>query len=125
MIVTTPGCPPAPIVTVPGPIPVTVRIKSSFKDGKLTLLVDGEAIETIPLVKSSRETELQIEVTLTNIREISDKLNNGEGTLGKLIADDSLFLDAKATLKKVDTALDGFSDQGPITAVGIGAQAIF
>lgn len=67
----------------------------------------------------------QIEVTLTNIREISDKLNSGEGTLGKLIADDSLFQDAKATLKKVDTALDGFSEQGPITAVGIGAQAIF
>lgn len=67
----------------------------------------------------------QIEVTLTNIREITDKLNNGEGTLGKLIADDTLFLDAKATLKKVDTALDGFSDQGPITAVGVGAQAIF
>jgi len=67
----------------------------------------------------------QIKVTLTNIREISDKLNSGEGTLGKLITDDSLFLDAKATLKKVDTALDGFSDQGPITAVGVGAQAIF
>jgi phospholipid/cholesterol/gamma-HCH transport system substrate-binding protein len=67
----------------------------------------------------------QIEVTLTNIREITDKLNSGEGTLGKLIDDDSLYLDAKATLKKVDTALDGFSEQGPITAVGIGAQAIF
>jgi phospholipid/cholesterol/gamma-HCH transport system substrate-binding protein len=67
----------------------------------------------------------QIEVTLTNIREISDKLNQGEGTLGKLISDDSLFQDAKATLKKVDTALDGFSEQGPITAVGVGAQAIF
>ena len=67
----------------------------------------------------------QIEITLTNIREISDKLNSGKGTLGKLIDDDSLFLDAKATLKKVDTALDGFSEQGPITAVGIGAQAIF
>ena len=73
----------------------------------------------------NEEIGKQIEVTLTNIREISDKLNQGEGTLGKLIADDSLFLDAKATLKKVDTALDGFSDQGPITAVGVGAQAIF
>ncbi len=67
----------------------------------------------------------QITVTMTNIREITDKLNQGEGTLGKLLSDDSLFTDAKATLKKVDIALDGFSEQGPITAVGVGAQAIF
>ena len=67
----------------------------------------------------------QIEATLANIREISDKLSQGQGALGKLISDESLFLDAKATLKKEDTALDGFSDQGSITAGGVGAQAIF
>ena len=73
----------------------------------------------------NEETRAQIEATLANVREITDKLNSGEGTLGKLIADGSLFDDAKDTLKKVDTALDSFSDQGPITAVGVGAQALF
>lgn len=67
----------------------------------------------------------QIAATMTNLRAISDKLNQGEGTLGKLLTDESLYLDARATLKKVDTALDGFSEQGPITAIGVGAQALF
>jgi phospholipid/cholesterol/gamma-HCH transport system substrate-binding protein len=73
----------------------------------------------------NEETRGQIEATLANVREITDKLNSGQGTLGKLIEDPSLYDEARQTLKKVDTALDGFSDQGPITAVGVGAQAIF
>jgi len=73
----------------------------------------------------NEETRAQVEATLANVREITDKLNSGEGTLGKLIADGSLFDQAKGTLQKVDTALDSFSDQGPITAVGVGAKVLF
>ncbi len=77
-----------------------------------TLLYDGES-------------GANIKVVAKNLREISDKLNQGQGTLGKLINDETLFLDAQSTLRKVDRAVDGLADQGPITAVGAAANALF
>jgi phospholipid/cholesterol/gamma-HCH transport system substrate-binding protein len=41
------------------------------------------------------------------------------------MSDDSLFLDAQSTLRKVDRAADGLSDQGPITAVGVAYKSLF
>jgi len=66
-----------------------------------------------------------IRVSIANIRSVSDKLASGQGTLGKLINDDSLYNSAKVTMKKADRTLDGLSDSGPITAVGIVVNALF
>ncbi len=66
-----------------------------------------------------------LKVSLANIRTVSDKMAKGEGTLGKLMVDDSLLKDAQAIMKKADRTLDGMSDSGPITAVGIVAQGLF
>jgi len=66
-----------------------------------------------------------IRTSLANVRAISDKLARGEGTLGKLISDDGLYNSAVSTIKKVDRTLDGLNDSGPITAVGIAANALF
>jgi len=66
-----------------------------------------------------------IKVTAANLRSISDKINSGQGTLGKLISDDGLYKDVQSTLKKADQMIDGLNDQGPITAVGVAAQAVF
>jgi phospholipid/cholesterol/gamma-HCH transport system substrate-binding protein len=70
-------------------------------------------------------TANSLKVSVNNLREVSDKLNSGKGTLGKLISDDSLYLGVQSTMKKADRALDGMSDQGPISAVGIVANALF
>jgi phospholipid/cholesterol/gamma-HCH transport system substrate-binding protein len=67
----------------------------------------------------------RLKLTVQNLSEVSTKLNSGEGTLGRLIADDSLFLEAQGTLQKVNRAVDGLADQGPITAVGAAASALF
>jgi len=66
-----------------------------------------------------------IKASIANIKSVSDKLAKGEGTLGKLINDDSLYNNAQVTIKKVDRTLDGLSDSGPITAVGIVVNALF
>jgi phospholipid/cholesterol/gamma-HCH transport system substrate-binding protein len=71
------------------------------------------------------QTGNEIRLTLKNLKEVSDKLNNGQGTLGKLINDDSLLREAQGTMHKVDRAVDGLSDQGPITAVGVAAKSLF
>jgi phospholipid/cholesterol/gamma-HCH transport system substrate-binding protein len=70
-------------------------------------------------------TATSIKVTATNLRELSEKLNGGQGTLGKLLADDTMYRDLQGMMKKADRALDGLGDQGPITAVGVVAGALF
>jgi len=71
------------------------------------------------------QTATDLKATTANLKSVSDKLARGEGTLGKLINDDSMFQHAQSTLKKADRALDGMSDSGPITAVGVVANALF
>jgi phospholipid/cholesterol/gamma-HCH transport system substrate-binding protein len=56
---------------------------------------------------------------------VSDKLSRGEGTLGKLLNDDSMLRDMRGLMKKADRALDGMGDSGPITAVGVLANGLF
>ena len=70
-------------------------------------------------------TANNLRATVANLRSVSDKLAKGEGTLGKLINDDSLYNTAQNTLKKADRAIDGLGDSGPITAVGIVAKSLF
>ena len=66
-----------------------------------------------------------IKASAENLRLLSAKLNSGEGTLGRLINDDSLYLEAQNAVKKVNRAVDGLADQGPITAVGVAANSLF
>jgi phospholipid/cholesterol/gamma-HCH transport system substrate-binding protein len=61
----------------------------------------------------------------TNLGEISDKLAAGEGTLGRLLTDETLHHDIQAIIEKAERTIDGLGEQGPITAVGIGASALF
>ena len=66
-----------------------------------------------------------LRASIASLRSMSDKIARGEGTLGKLINDDSMLRDAKSLMKKADRALDGFDDSGPITAVGVLYKGLF
>ncbi len=66
-----------------------------------------------------------LKLSMNNLRELSAKLNSGEGTFGRLLADDTLYKEMQGIVKKADRALDGLGEQGPITAVGIVAGALF
>jgi len=61
---------------------------------------------------------------MANINEIMRKVNRGEGTLGKLVNDDSLYFSAKDGLKKMGKAADQLQEQGPLSVIGIGIQAL-
>jgi phospholipid/cholesterol/gamma-HCH transport system substrate-binding protein len=80
---------------------------------------------TIGALVYDQKSADDIRASIANIRAVSDKLSRGEGTLGKLINDDGLYDSAQTTIKKVDRTLDGLNDSGPITAVGIVANALF
>lgn len=66
-----------------------------------------------------------LKAAIANFRTVSDKISRGEGTLGKLLGDDALLRDAQSIMRKADRALDGMSDSGPISAVGVVAQGLF
>ncbi|OAM87979.1 MlaD family protein [Termitidicoccus mucosus] len=66
-----------------------------------------------------------IRTSVANFRQLTEKLNNENSTFGQLITNDELVRDVKLTLRKVDRAMDGAADAGPITAVGVMAGALF
>ncbi len=66
-----------------------------------------------------------MKASIANLRSVSDKLARGEGTLGKLLGDDTMFKDVQSMMKKANRALDGLDDSGPITAVGVLANGLF
>lgn len=80
---------------------------------------------TLGVLLYDEATAVNIKVTAQNLRELSAKLTSGEGTFGKLLADDSLYKEAQNLMRKADRALEGLNDQGPITAVGVAANALF
>jgi phospholipid/cholesterol/gamma-HCH transport system substrate-binding protein len=80
---------------------------------------------TIGTLLYDQATADNLKVTVSNIRVVSDKLAKGEGTLGKLLNDDTLYLDAQTTLKKANRALEGLDDSAPVTAVGVVARPLF
>ncbi len=67
-------------------------------------------------------TDMQGAVASLNI--IMKKVERGEGTLGKLITDDSLYFTTKDNLKKVGKAADQLREQGPLSIIGLGIQAL-
>lgn len=67
----------------------------------------------------------EIQAVATNLRQLSDRLANGEGTLGRLLSDDSLYDEIQGVIQKAERTIDGLNEQGPITAVGVAAGALF
>lgn len=67
----------------------------------------------------------EIEALASNLRQVSDRLAKGEGTLGRLLVDDSLYNEVQGIIQKAERTLDGLNEQGPITAAGVAAGALF
>jgi phospholipid/cholesterol/gamma-HCH transport system substrate-binding protein len=62
---------------------------------------------------------------LTNLREILEKVNKGQGFAGKLVNDETLFKNVKMTLQKVDKATEGLEDTGPLSVLGTAVNTLF
>ncbi len=62
---------------------------------------------------------------MTNLKEILMKVNKGTGTVSRLLNDDSLIKNAKTSLQKLDKAMDGLEDQGPLSVIGMAVNSLF
>jgi phospholipid/cholesterol/gamma-HCH transport system substrate-binding protein len=108
------------------------EIKGAAADAR-TFMADTKTIVadirtgkgTLGVLLYDQATADNVKITVANIRGVSDKLAHGEGTLGKLMADDSIYRDVQGMMKKADRALDILNDQGPISAVGVAATTLF
>ena len=66
-----------------------------------------------------------LQAAFTNLKEVTDKVNSGEGTLSKLINEDALYTEAKAVfsdaqeaLKQVNFVIQDLREQSPISTFG-------
>ena len=65
------------------------------------------ATERLDGVARNMETALEsLGKSLSNLNEVSGKLSRGEGTLGRLIHDERLYLDLQRTLTSVDSLIE-------------------
>lgn len=62
---------------------------------------------------------------MARINSIAAKIDDGQGTIGRLINEDDIYRDAKTTLNKVEKTVDGLSDSGPLSALGIVLGTLF
>jgi phospholipid/cholesterol/gamma-HCH transport system substrate-binding protein len=62
---------------------------------------------------------------MARVNSIAAKIDNGDGTLGRLVNEDDLYRDAKTTLHKVEKTVDGMSDSGPLSALGVVLGTLF
>jgi len=63
--------------------------------------------------------------SMARINSIAGKIDDGQGTLGRLVNEDDLYRDAKTTLHKVEKSVDGISDTGPLSALGVVLGTLF
>lgn len=63
--------------------------------------------------------------TMSRVHSIVVKIDDGQGTVGRLINEDDIYRDVRTTLNKVEKTVDGLSDSGPLTAVGVVMGTLF
>lgn len=63
--------------------------------------------------------------SMARVNSIAGKIDDGYGTLGRLVNEDDLYRDAKTTLHKVEKSVDGISDTGPLSALGVVLGTLF
>jgi len=67
-------------------------------------------------IKQLKLASVRLDESLRNVEEISQKINQGEGSLGKLINDQELYNEAKNTLKEARHLIENMREQAPISA---------
>ena len=56
--------------------------------------------------------------TMKSLSEISAVLNKGDGTIGKLIKDEALYMELRDTVREVRRAVDDFREMAPVATFG-------
>lgn len=60
----------------------------------------------------------KVDSIVANLEDITTKVKDGEGTLGKLMTDEKFYTEAEKTMNKMQKAAEGVQEQTPITTLG-------
>ena len=61
----------------------------------------------------------RVDNIVANLDDITTKMKEGEGTLGKLMTDEQFYDEAEKTMNKLQKAAEGVQEQTPITTLGV------
>ena len=100
-------------------------LRATIADAKV-VIADAKAGKG-SLGKLLTDDKLYNETTesMTNFKEILQKVNRGQGTVGTLINEKDFYNNAKLTLQKLDKATESLEDQGPISVMGTLFQTFY
>ena len=62
---------------------------------------------------------------MVNLRQVLEKINQGQGSVGVLVNDPTFIKNARLTLQKVDKATESLEDQGPLSVIGLAIGNLF
>jgi phospholipid/cholesterol/gamma-HCH transport system substrate-binding protein len=89
-------------------------------------LLDEHYEDISETLSNLRAASLQLETSLKAVEQISGQIRQGQGTLGKLVQDDSLYVEAESTLKEMRNLIEDLREQAPISAfIAVGGAALF
>lgn len=99
---------------------ITGKINSG--QGTLGKLVNDDTLyndtrDVIAELKSAvkdRGLIKNVEASMANLNEITEKINHGEGTLGLLVNDESLYLEVKQVIGDIRATVDEIRETSPI-----------
>jgi len=92
------------IKEVVGPVKDLVKSMDPKKVEGMIANLDKFSGQLEGLAKDSKETIQKAKDAFASMEDIGDKVNRGEGTLGKLISDDSVYQDVKKTVETAKEA---------------------
>jgi phospholipid/cholesterol/gamma-HCH transport system substrate-binding protein len=90
----------------------------------LTRSFSGEKIDNLlgPLTDFLRNNQTNLSASIANIRTVTQRIADGQGTVGKLINEDTLYVSALGTVSNLqDTAtnIQGFADQARLLVTNV------
>ena len=89
-------------------------------------LFDDHYEDISETLSNLRVASLQLEASLKAMEQIAGQIREGEGTLGKLVQDDALYVEAESTLREMRNLIEDLREQAPISAfIAVGGAALF
>lgn len=92
----------------------TAAKRFSNDDSSLTRIMTDEG----KLYQAIVDAFGSMENTMAEARGITESISRGEGNLGKLVRDESLYEDVRRTVKEVQGAIEDFREQSPVSTFG-------
>jgi phospholipid/cholesterol/gamma-HCH transport system substrate-binding protein len=99
--------------------------RATLGEARTTLAQVREGEGTLGLLSTDPTLYNETATAMVNLKEILEKINRGDGSVGKLVNDDAFLDSLRLSLRKMDKATESLEDQGPLSVLGIAVGSLF